>query len=127
MIKYKIKKIKFFFIIVCVVQLIYIFHFRSGFNYEIIKNSFSKNFGASYAVSPEIIESNYLIKKYKSINFYLSAFLIKDTYFYQRSIEYNYPIRINKDSEFVFFTTEEEIPSRCKILESGKYLKLTKC
>jgi len=34
----KIKKFKFFFLILCVIQLFYIFHFRSGFKYEIIKN-----------------------------------------------------------------------------------------
>ena len=61
--KFKIKKIKFFFITLCVIQLIYIFHYRSGFNYEIIKNPFSKSSGINYAVSPEVIESNTLLKK----------------------------------------------------------------
>lgn len=125
--KFKIKKIKFFFITLCVIQLIYIFHYRSGFNYEIIKNPFSKSSGINYAVSPEVIESNTLLKKNDIINFYISEILEEDTYFYQRSIEFNYPIRINKNSKFIFYKVEEKIPEACEILESGIYIKLTRC
>ena len=32
----------------------------------------------------------------------LSNKLKEDTYFYQRSVEYNYPIRINSNSKFIF-------------------------
>ena len=80
----KIKKLKFFFIILCVIQLFYIFHFRSGFKYEIIKNPFNENAGIDYALSPEVIESNYIIKKHKVIDFNLSKSIKKDTYLYQR-------------------------------------------
>ena len=41
----KIIKLKFFFLIICIIQLFYIFHFRSGFKYEIIKNPFNENSG----------------------------------------------------------------------------------
>ena len=68
----KIKRIKFFFIILCLVQLFYILHFRSGFKYEVIKNPFKENSGISYALSPEVIESNIILKKLKAIDFNLS-------------------------------------------------------
>ena len=123
----KIKKFKFFFLILCVIQLFYIFHFRSNFKYEIIKNPFNESSGISYALSAEVIESNSILKKQKAINFNLSESLKKNTYLYQRTIEFNYPIRINESSKLVFFLNTEDIPNTCKVIETGKYLKLTQC
>ena len=123
----KIKKFKFFFIILCVIQLFYIFHFRSGFKYEIIKNPFNENAGISYALSAEVIEANSILKKQKVIDFNLSEDLKKDTYLYQRIIEFNYPIRINESSKNIFFLNIEDIPNACKIIEIGKYFTLTQC
>ena len=127
MVEVKIKKLKFFFIILCVIQLFYIFHFRSGFKYEIIKNPFDENSGISHALSPEVIESKLILKKQKAIDFNLSKSLKKNTYFYQRSIEFYYPIRINESSKIIFFSNAEDIPNACKIIEIGKYLTLTQC
>ena len=123
----KIKKLKFFFLILCIIQLFYIFHFRSGFKYEIIKNPFNESSGISYALSADVIESNSILKKQKAINFNLSESLKKNTYLYQRTIEFNYPIRINESSKLVFFLNTEDIPNTCKVIEAGKYLKLTQC
>ena len=123
----KIKKLKFFFLILCIIQLFYIFHFRSGFKYEIIKNPFNESSGISYALSADVIESNSILKKQKAINFNLSESLKKDIYLYQRTIEFNYPIRINESSKLVFFLNTEDIPNTCKVIETGKYLKLTQC
>ena len=123
----KIKKLKFFFLILCVMQLFYIFHFRSGFKYEIIKNPFNESSGIAYALSAEVIESNSILKKQKAIDFNLSEGLKKDTYLYQRIIEFNYPIRIDETSKLIFFLNEEDIPNTCKVIETGKYLKLTQC
>ena len=127
MVDVKIKKLNFFLIILCVIQLFYIFHFRSGFKYEIIKNPFDENSGISHALSPEVIESKLILKKQKAIDFNLSKSLKKNTYFYQRSIEFNYPIRINESSKIIFFSNAEDIPNVCKIIEIGKYLTLTQC
>ena len=127
MVEVKIKKFKFFFIILCVIQLFYIFHFRSGFKYEIIKNPFDENSGISHALSPEVIESKLILKKQKAIDFNLSKSLKKNTYFYQRSIEFNYPIRINEASRLIFFLNDEDISNVCKVIETGKYLNLTQC
>ena len=127
MAKVKIKKFKFFFLILCVIQLFYIFHFRSNFKYEIIKNPFDENSGIFYALHPSVIESNDFLKKQKAINFNLSESLKKDTYLYQRTIEFNYPIRMNESSKLIFFLNAEDIPNTCKIIEIGKYLTLTQC
>ena len=127
MVEVKIKKFKFFFIILCVIQLFYIFHFRSNFKYEVMKNPFDENSGISHALSLEVVESKLILKKQKAIDFNLSKSLKKDTYFYQRSIGFNYPIRINEASRLIFFRIDEDIPNTCKVIETGKYLKLTQC
>ena len=121
------RKIKILFLIICTLQIIYIFHFRSGFRYEVIKNPFRENSGIVYALSPKVIESKDLLKKHKAIDFDLSPSLKLETYFYQRSIEFNYPIRINENSKLVFFNLNEQVSNNCKIIESGKYLKLGLC
>ena len=123
----KIKKFKFFFLAICIIQLFYIFHSRSGFKYEIIKNPFNKDSGIFYALSSEVVELNDILKKHKAIDFNLSEGFKKETYLYQRSIEFNYPIKINEASEFIFFYRDEDIPNSCRVLETGKYLKLTQC
>ena len=123
----KIKKFKFFFLIICIIQLVYIFYFRSGFKYEIIKNPFSENSGIFYALPQEAIESNNILKRYRVADFNLSESLKRDTYLYQRFVEFNYPIRINETSRLIFFLDDETIPNACEVIETGKYLKLTQC
>ena len=121
------RKTKILFLIICTLQLFYLFNFRSGFQYEIIKDPFNENSGISYAVSSEVIESRDILKKYEATRFNLSKKLKDDVYFYQRSLEFNYPIRINQSSKFVFFSINEDISEKCKVIETGKYLKLTQC
>ena len=121
------RKTKILFLIICILQLFYLFNFRSGFRYEIIRDPFNENSGISYAVSPEVIESRDILKKYEAIHFNLSKKLKNDVYFYQRSLEFNYPIRINQSSKLVFFSINEDILEKCNVVETGKYLKLTRC
>ena len=132
----KIKKFKFFFLILCIIQLFYIFHFRSGFKYEIIKNPFNESSGIFYALHPSVVESNDFLKKHKANDFNLSESLKlgenlttpnKNTYFYQRSIEFNYPIRISEISRYVFFLKEEQVLKTCKVIETAKFIKLAQC
>jgi hypothetical protein len=118
---------KILFLIICILQLFYLFNFRSGFRYEIIKDPFSENSGISYAVSNEVIESKSILKRNKIAHFNLSTKLKEDTYFYQRSLEFNYPVIAKQSSEFIFFTIEEDINENCEVIETGKYLKLVKC
>ena len=122
-----IEKYKFFFLILFIIQLIYIFHFRSDFKYEILKNSFSKNFDNSYAVSSEVLESKSILTKNNYEDFNISDEIRKNTYLYQRFIEFNYPLRINTNSEIVFFLKNENLNPECKIIETGQFLKLTNC
>ena len=123
----KSKKLGILFLIICILQLFYIFQFRSGFQYEVIKNPFKKDSGIFYAVSPIIIETNNILKKQQVKEFNLSKIFKKSAYLYQRTIEFNYPIRMNENSKMFFFLNKENIPDNCKVLESRKYTKFVQC
>ena len=123
----KNRKIYFFFIALCVLQLFYLLYHRSDFKFDILKISFDKNSGRSYAVSPEVIESNNILVNSKIKNFNLSKKLKNDTYFYQRFVEFNYPIRLKNNSKYIFFLIDDEILSDCVLYKTGTYLKLAKC
>ena len=127
MIEEKSKKLSIIFIIICLLQIFYIFHYRSGFLKEVFINSFDENIANKYAVTKEVIEIKNLINQNSLTDFYLSEKLLKNTYFYQRSIEFNYPIRLNEESRNVFYLVQEDIKPNCNLVVGGKYLKLTKC
>ena len=121
------QRIKLVFIIICFFQIFYIFYLRSGFNLDTFQNPFAKSSGITYALKPNVIEIKNIIEKNKLKNFNLSNNLSKDKYLYQRSIEFNYPIRINKSSKFIFINIEEKHPNSCKIIEIGHFTKLIEC
>tara|TARA_B000000460_G_scaffold159494_1_gene112909 strand:+ start:39 stop:410 length:372 start_codon:yes stop_codon:yes gene_type:complete len=121
------KKLYFFFLVVCVIQLFYIFHFRSGFKFEVFKNPFNKTSGIMHAVPSEVVELNKILKKNNFNDFNLSENFTSNTFLYQRAIEFNYPVRINKNSDNIFYLIEEKILNNCVLVETGNYLKLAKC
>ena len=73
------------------------------------------------------MEGDDFLKKHKTSDFNLSEGLKKNTYLYQRSIEFNYPIKINEASQLILFLNDEDIPVTCAVIEIGEYLKLTQC
>tara|TARA_B110000116_G_C16747491_1_gene541664 strand:- start:556 stop:987 length:432 start_codon:yes stop_codon:yes gene_type:complete len=123
----KNRKVYFFFIALCILQLFYLLYHRSDFKFTILKNSFNINSGKTFAVSPEVIESNNILINNKINNFNMSKKLKNDTYFYQRFVEFNYPIRIKINSKYIFFLIDEEITNDCILHETGVYLKIAKC
>ena len=123
----KINIIKVFLVAICLLQLLYLLTSRSGFQYEIFKNPLNENSGLYYALSPEIIESKKILKNQKVNHFNLSEELRKKSYFFQRTIEFNYPIRMLDKSKMFLFESKEELPASCKLMESGQYLKLAEC
>ena len=123
----KTKKVYFFFIALGILQLFYLFYYRSGFNYEILKNPFHINSARSYAVSEEILESNEMLNNNKLNFFKLSKKIKSDTYLYQRIVEYNYPKKIENDALYMFYLIDEKILNNCILFKSKKYLKLAKC
>ena len=121
------KKLGLFFIIISLIQLFYIFHFRSGFMLDVIKNPFKSDSGYEYAVSSEIIEMKNILLKLEIKDFNLSKTIANDTYLFQRSVEFNYPIRLKKKSKNFFFLNNESIPDVCKVIKTGSYITLASC
>ena len=77
MIEEKSKKLSIIFIIICLLQIFYIFHYRSGFLKEVFINSFDENIANKYAVTKEVIEIKNLINQNSLTDFYLSEKLLK--------------------------------------------------
>ena len=123
--KYRILRI--FFLVLIFLQIFYIYQFRSGFNFEIIKNPFGKDSGIEFSLPPQVIESNRFIKKHQINNFNLSDEVKNNEALYQRIIEFNYPNKFKNDTNIFFFLKQENFPENCEILEKGEYLYLTKC
>ena len=122
------KKLKILFIFVCAFQLFYLLNNRSNFKIEVLKDPFSKNSGIIYALTPAVIESKNIITKHDLPDFTLSNDLEKiDIYFWQRSVEFNYPIRLKKDSKFIFYKINENIFDSCELVEEGTFIKLARC
>ena len=85
------------------------------FKFNILLNSFTKNFGSEYSLPKKLIElKDYSIKSdFKEIN--LSSKLKQNIFFYQRSVEFLFPIKILNKSKKTFFSFKEDIPNTCQI------------
>ena len=124
---YKLNKIHIFFLIILLIQIFYLFQFRSNFKYEVIRNPFKADSGIIYAVTSEVIESNKILKKNKINEFNLSKSIRENTYLYQRFIEFNYPIRINDSANTYLYLLKESISDNCEIIDTSIYLKMVNC
>ena len=87
----------------------------------------ARQFQRSYILAEEILELKLIVSKEKFTYFNISKKLKSDDYFYQRSVEYLYPIRLNEKFKKTFFSRNEEIPSTCNILKKYKQLILVEC
>ena len=123
----KFRILKIFFLVLFFLQFFYIYQFRSGFNFVILKNPFAKDSGLEFSLPPQVIESSKLIKKHQIDNFNLSDGIKNNEALYQRIIEFNYPIKFTKEENIYFFLKQEVFSEKCKILERGEYLYLNKC
>ena len=80
----KFKILKIFFLVLIFIQIFYIYEYRSSFNFEIIKNPFSKNSGIEFSVPPQVIESKRIIVKNQLDSFNLSDGIKSNEALYQR-------------------------------------------
>ena len=125
--KQKLRLLKILFLTLFFLQIFYIYQFRSGFKFEIIKNPFSKNSGIEFSLPAQVIESSRIIKKQKIGNFNLSEGIKNNEALFQRIIEFNYPIKFKDDANIYFYLKKENSSEQCEILEQGDYLYLKKC
>jgi hypothetical protein len=123
----KLRALRIFFLVLFFFQIFYIYQFRSGFNFKILKNPFSQDSGIEFSLPPQVIESKKLIKKNKIDNFNLSDGIKNNEAMYQRIIEFNYPIRFKTEENIYLFLAKENFSEKCEMLEKGEYLYLGKC
>ena len=121
------KKAKFILILIIILQLIYIAKKKVNFSFDVLVNSFQPNYGSKYIFPENILELKIITEKEKFTYFNISKKLKNDVYFYQRSVEYLYPIRFNEKFERIFFSVEEKIPSTCVLKKKYKHFILVQC
>lgn len=123
----KNKIIKLFLIAVIIGQFFFIANNRVNFDIEILKNSFSKDFGAERVLPKEIIELKKIVLKKNIKKTNLSEYLRNNVFFYQRTVEFLYPIKIDKGNDKIFYSVDEKIPQKCEILKKYNYLIWVQC
>ena len=122
----KNNKILIFFFLFGLLQIYYLYSKRSNFDLNILFNPFKENSYLEKVLENPVLETKAILQAKKLDKFNLSKNLSnKDSYFYQRIIEYNYPIRLDENSEYTFFLKNEK--NNCKEIYEGKFIDLKKC
>ncbi len=120
------KIIKYLILFTIFAQLFYISQERLNFNWINLTNSFKKNYKGDLSLPKETLELAEIIEK-ESLNSYkLDNSFLDNQYIYQRTVEYIYPVRINKNlnESFSLKNTKDE---NCKIIKSYKNINKLKC
>ena len=120
------KIIKYLILFTIFAQLFYISQERINFNWINLTNSFKKNYKGDLSLPKETLELAEIIEK-ESLNSYkLDNSFLDNQYIYQRTVEYIYPVRINKNlnESFSLKNTKDE---NCKIIKSYKNINKLKC
>ena len=120
------KIIKYLILFTIFAQLFYISQERINFNWINLTNSFKKNYKGDLSLPKETLELAEIIEK-ESLNSYkLDNSFLNNQYIYQRTVEYIYPVRINKNlnESFSLKNTKDE---NCKIIKSYKNINKLKC
>jgi hypothetical protein len=121
------KKYRLILIIIIFIQLFYISTQRLDFKIRIIKNSFLKNFGAKYIMSNDLLELKNISDELKLTKFNISNNLENNAFFKQRSIEFLYPIKFDRNYNKIFYSINEELPIECTVQDKFKYFILIEC
>ena len=115
-----------FFFLFGLLQIYYLYSKRSNFDFNVLSDPFKENSYLEEVLEKPVLETKIILQANKLKKFNLSENLSnKDSYFYQRIIEYNYPIRLDENSEYTFFLKNEN--SNCKDIHKGKFIDLKKC
>ena len=115
-----------FFFLFGLLQIYYLYSKRSNFDFNVLSDPFKENSYLEKVLEKPVLETKIILQANKLKKFNLSENLSnKDSYFYQRIIEYNYPIRLDENSEYTFFLKNEN--SNCKEIHKGKFIDLKKC
>ena len=115
-----------FFVILIIFQITNFTINRINFDINNILNAFKPDYGEKEALPTELIEIKKILKKHNLKEFNLDKELILNTYYYQRTIEYFYPIKFNENSSYII-SKEKNTQSECKKLFANSKLIFEKC
>lgn len=120
------KIIKYLVLFTIFAQLFYISQERLNFNWINLTNSFKKNYKGDLSLPKETLELAEIIEK-ESLNSYkLDNSFLDNQYIYQRTVEYIYPVRLNKNLN-EYFSLKNTKDENCKIIKSYKNINKLKC
>jgi len=115
-------KIKILLISLILIQLLYIANKRVNFEYEILGNSFSKNTGIKNIIPEKVVEIKKILNNQNKKKFNISKKFKKNVYLFERSIEFLYPLKYDKNEKQVFFLINEKIPNNCTNINEYKFI-----
>ena len=120
------KIIKYLILFTIFALLFYISQERLNFNWINLTNSFKKNYKGDLSLPKETLELAEIIEKESLYSYKLDNSFLDNQYIYQRTVEYIYPVRINKNlnESFSLKNTKDE---NCKIIKSYKNINKLKC
>ena len=78
-------------------------------------------------MTDDLIELNKIANDLNLTKFNISTSLQNNTFFNQRSIEFLYPIKFDKNFKKIFYRVDEKVPYKCKTINKFKYLILIQC
>ena len=124
-------KIIYLLFILCLVKVYYIADRNLKFSPTLLVNSFKKNSGEKISLGlagNDIISSKEFFLDHNIKEFQLSdAIFEKKSEIYQRMVEFNYPIKNNKNTPILVAHKSESKKIDCKLLFSTQNLNIYEC
>jgi hypothetical protein len=107
--------------------VVFLLSTRTKFNINYLRDSFIPGAGFLGPVPEYVIDMEIIVNRLGLKNFALGGRLNEDPFLLQRSFEYLYPIRINHDSDYIFFVSVDPKKENCDFIESERAVELFYC
>tara|TARA_B100001123_G_C15211259_1_gene987361 strand:+ start:1090 stop:1473 length:384 start_codon:yes stop_codon:yes gene_type:complete len=126
-------KKKFFYLlfIFCLVKLYHIAYISLQFSPNLLINSFNKNVGAEISLGrtgEDVIPLKKFFSNKNISEFNLSSEILKNSeIYYQRIIEFTYPIKMNQKSNILVTHKNEDKQENCNLLHKTKNFHIYEC
>ena len=125
------KKFVLLFFILSLVKLYHIADRSLRFSPELLQNSFKINAGEKTSlgiIGLDVIPIRDFFDTQEISNYRLSKKIIENhQMFYQRMLEFNYPIKLNQHSNFLVSLKSEEKEQNCELLDLTKNFNIYEC
>lgn len=113
-------------IILLLVLLLSSIELAHKFQLKLFLSAFKENAGAKESIPHEVLDIKDLAS-IKNQHFRLCDEISNDPLLFQRTVEYLYPLRIDKASNLLFCTQQADNLDQCKKIESKGKIDLYEC